>query len=324
MWLAGMVPHAAVTAAGRDVSVVVCAYTERRWHELEAAVASVRAQTLQPREILLVVDHNPALVTRAETELPEVAVLPSSGRPGLAGARNTGSAAAQGSIVAFLDDDAVADADWLERLAEAYQNEDVVGAGGEVSPIWSSGRPQWFPPEFDWVVGCTYRGMPTVTTPVRNVIGANMSFRRTVFEYVQFFPGLGHAHGQSLGGEETDFCIRLRQLWPEQTIVYEPRARVRHHVPPDRGRWGYFIRRCYNEGLSKGILTRRVGRRPGLASERAYTLRALPSALPRAVADAGRHRKPGVVLQIPVVMTGLAVTTLGYVMSLGSRRSSMS
>src|SRR5207253_10981716 len=66
------------------------------------------------------------------------------------------------------------------------------------------------------------------------------------------FPGLGHAHGRSLGGEETDFCIRLAEARPGQWIIYEPRALVHHHVPPERASLSYFLSRCYTEGLSKG------------------------------------------------------------------------
>lgn len=44
------------------ISVVICAYTEKRWDDVLAAVASVRAQSLAAHEVILVVDHNPALL----------------------------------------------------------------------------------------------------------------------------------------------------------------------------------------------------------------------------------------------------------------------
>src|SRR5581483_12443163 len=96
------------------------------------------------------------------------------------GARNTGVSVATGSVCAFLDDDAEAAPDWLAWLVKAYADKDVLGVGGAIEPAWQDRRPEWFPEEFDWVVGCSYRGMPVISADTRNLIGANMSFRRDV------------------------------------------------------------------------------------------------------------------------------------------------
>ena len=113
-----------------DASVVVCAYTEARWDELVAAVSSVQSQTVLPVEILLVIDHNDRLLQRARADLTGVVVLQNGNTNGLSGARNTGVKAARGSLIAFLDDDAVAAPDWLEVLARACDDPDVLGCGG--------------------------------------------------------------------------------------------------------------------------------------------------------------------------------------------------
>jgi GT2 family glycosyltransferase len=299
----------------RAISVVISTYTLDRWDALREGIAALQDQTLGPHEILVVVDHQPTVLERVAAELEGAIALPSTERPGLAGCRNTGARAATGSIVAFLDDDAVPARDWLERLAEPYEDGAVVAVGGDVSPRWSTSRPYWFPPEFDWVVGCSYRGLPTRRAPVRNLIGANMSFRREVFEQLEFFSGLGHANGRSLGGEETDFCIRLAEAFPGREIIYEPKARVRHHVPADRARFAYFLRRCYNEGVSKGVLAGRVGSHVGLASERAYVRAILPGAAAQAVADMRSRRRLSSTLRIPATVVGLSVTASGYVVS---------
>lgn len=146
------------------VSVVICAYTEDRWEDVLAAVASVRAQSRPALETLLVVDHNEVLLDRLAKEYQDtddVRVLANAGPRGLSAGRNTGIAASRGGIVAFLDDDAVAERDWLGHFAEAYADPRVMAVGGRTEPLWASGRrPGWFPEEFDWVVGCTYRGLP--------------------------------------------------------------------------------------------------------------------------------------------------------------------
>ena len=307
----------------RQISVVVCTYTARRWDWLSAGVSALQGQTLVPHEILVVVDHEPALLERVVRELPGTTALASAGPPGLAGSRNTGAQAATGSVVAFIDDDALPEPDWLERLAEPYEDPGLTAVGGGIVPSWSTERPAWFPPEFDWVVGCTYRGLPEARATVRNLIGANMSFRSEVFEHLEFFPGLGHAHGRSLGGEETDFCIRLVEALPESRIVYEPAARVRHHVPPDRARFAYFVQRCYSEGVSKGVLARRVGSHTGLASERAY-VRAIPEAALRALTDAVQTRRPAGALGAAATVIGVGAATSGYAMSRLRRLSTIS
>jgi glycosyltransferase involved in cell wall biosynthesis len=161
-----------------SVSVVICTYTPARWNELRAAVDSVRAQTLAPAELIVVVDHNDALRQRVAAELDADRVIENTQRRGLSGARNSGVGAARGDIVAFLDDDAAAEPEWLAHLTAPYTHERVVGVGRLVVPRWAAKPPAWFPGEFGWVVGCSYRGLPEGLVQVRNPIGANMSFRR--------------------------------------------------------------------------------------------------------------------------------------------------
>ena len=160
-------------------------------------------------------------------------------------------------------------------------------------PRWESGRPQGFPEEFDWVVGCSYRGMPTARSAVRNLIGANMSFRRHVFDVVGgFADGIGRVGARAAGCEETDLCIRAGAAFPESVILYDPRARVSHRVPAARATWRYFGARCYREGLSKAQVTQRAGITTGLSSERAHAARAIRSRSPGRRARRYRATEP--------------------------------
>src|SRR5579862_4098810 len=97
-----------------DISVVICAYTEERWPELVKAIESIKQQNVAVREIILVIDHNEALFERVRAHIGGVIVIENSGAKGLSGARNSGVALAQGEWIAFLDDDAIAEHDWLE------------------------------------------------------------------------------------------------------------------------------------------------------------------------------------------------------------------
>jgi glucosyl-dolichyl phosphate glucuronosyltransferase len=292
--------------APADISVVICAYTEERWGDLVSAVQSVRSQSLRPAEIIVVSDHNPALLERVQRELPDVVGVANREARGLGGARNSGVTASSGSVIAFLDDDAVASPGWLWAFQAAYEDDLVLGVGGSIEPIWSDGRPDWFPEEFAWVVGCTYRGMPESPANVRNLIGCNMSYRREAFLTAGGFR-LGY------GCDETEFCIRLQRHWPDRALRYVPAAKVFHQIPASRARWRHFRSRCYFEGGSKAVVSWLVGRREALASERTYTRRVLPAAFARAVRDAVVDRDASALARAGAIVAGLGFTTAGYV-----------
>lgn len=296
-----------------SISVVVCSYADDRFDDLLACVASVRTQTLEPLDLVVVVDHNPSLLDRLRHAVPDVVAVANRGPKGLSGARNTGTAASRGDIVAFLDDDAFAEPGWLERLAPHFQDELVAGVGGGIVPHWSSGRPRWFPEEFDWVVGCTYRGLPLHPAPVRNLIGANMSFRRAALLAAGGFAlELGRTGESPLGNnEDTELSIRVRRSVPGSVLVYDPEARVRHRVPPARSTWRYFRRRCVAEGLAKAALSRMCGTEEGLSAEWAYVARTLPRGMVRGLGDVLAGDGGGAARSV-AISVGLLATTAGY------------
>ena len=313
-----------------DVSVVICAYTEKRWHDLCEAVASVQRQTIQPREIIVVIDHNPTLLERVKKHLSGITGIENSAAKGLSGARNSGAAIARGTIVAFLDDDAIAEPDWVEQLLVPYNDLAIVGVGGRINPFWLEKHPGWFPEEFNWVVGCTYRGMPNTTAPIRNMIGANMSLRRDTLMAIGGFReafGCNHenngksAHQSSskwlshnAGDEETELCIRTTHLYHNKVqFYYAPNAIVKHRVTEQRTRWSYFLWRCYDEGIGKASLVSLHGTERSLASERAYTLKILPQGIVRGLTDTILRRDKAGFARSGAIIAGLAATTVGYV-----------
>lgn len=297
-----------------NLSVIVCAYTAERWRHLVAAIASIQEQTEPAREIIVVIDHNPALYKRAQAHFGSgITIVENKHEQGLAGARNCGVGNASGEIVVFLDDDAVAEPTWLARLTAHYRDPAVLGVGGSIEPQWEESEPRWFPPEFYWVVGSSYKGLPQTAAPVRNLIGANMSFRRSVFASVGGFRhNMGRIGTVPLGCEETELSIRVRQQWPGVQLLYEPAARVRHWVPAVRTNWRYFQARCYGEGQSKAMVTSLVGSGDGLSSERSYTLRTLPRGVAQAVLEAARQRDPALAARAGAIVLGLGITAFGY------------
>lgn len=303
------------------ISVIVCAYTERRWSLLGEALTSVLAQAPPPLETLVVVDHNDLLRDRVRDAFPQVTVIANGQTEGLAGARNTGIGHARGDVVAFLDDDAVAEAGWLAALTEAYMDPHVVGTGGVVVPRWNGHRPPWLPDEFLWVVGCTYRGVPKHAMPIRNPIGANMSLRReSCVSAGGFSCGLGRVGRTPLGCEETELAIRLRKQDGNAVLLQVPSARVHHEVPPERQRWSYYVARCWSEGISKAIVSRLVGAGAGLSAERRYVTRTLPTGVLQAMGE-GLRGDRWALLRAGALLVGVGVTALGYVRGRVARMS---
>lgn len=311
-----------------DISVIICAYTEDRWDDLVASVESVQQQTLSPREIIVVVDHNPNLLKRVREHIAGVLAVENREVKGLSGARNSGVTVAQGAVIAFLDDDAIAETNWLEHLAACYTDPHVLGVGGKIEPLWLGTRPAWLPEEFYWVVGCTYRGMPEAVQPIRNPIGANMSVRRhTLMAVGGFRESFGCNHDTTekgvafvgpkwlqhhAGDEETEFCIRVTRQWPDAVWLYTPSATVQHRVPVQRTRWTYFLWRCYDEGLGKSTIVRLHGIRAGLSSERTYTFKILLLGGMRSLTDTLFHRDPAGLARAATIIVGLAATTAGF------------
>jgi glycosyltransferase involved in cell wall biosynthesis/GT2 family glycosyltransferase len=302
------------------ISVLICAYTAERLPRIAAAIDSLRAQTVPAHEIVLAIDHAPELAAECRRRWPDLRVVENEEQQGLSGARNSGVAECEGEVVAFLDDDAVAAPDWLARLGQDYLDPAVLGVGGAIHPAWEEGRPPWFPPEFDWVVGCTHSGMPRERQTVRNLVGANMSFRRAVLDEVGGFRHeLGRIGTIPSGCEETDLCIRIGQRWPDGQILYDPLAAVDHFVPASRGKRAYFSSRCRGEGRSKAVLAGLVGSESGLEAERSYVRRTLPLGFLRGLGDALRGDPSGLA-RAAMLVAGLFSTSRGYLSATPQRR----
>lgn len=302
------------------LSVVICAYTTRRWDDVCAAVESVLTQDVSTAfEVILVIDHNTDLYDMAVQRFGgRITVVRNTETQGLSGARNTGVSVARGDVVGFLDDDATADPDWAATLLDHYRDDTVACVGGHAAPVWPSGtRPSWMPREFDWVVGCSYIGQPTTVAAVRNPIGCNMSLRRSIVDAVGGFRSeVGRVGTTPVGGEETELCIRIGAHDSTHRILLDPRMSVRHRVSPDRVTLRYFTRRCYHEGLSKAVVASLGGGHTALSSESAYVRDVLPRAVLRELASmstAGWSRAG-------VIVLGLCVTTAGYLRAKVGRR----
>lgn len=266
----------------KDISVVVCTHRVDRWPQLVDCLASLESQSLQPLEVIVVVDGVPELSRRLHDRAGPEITLSTVHPSGLSVARNLGVAHASGEFVAFLDDDAVADQLWLKGLRAVLDDETVAGVGGVSQPNWEGIQPKWMPEELLWTVGCSFRGMPVVQSDVRNVYGGSACYRREIFaKFGGFNSKLGRMAVGLAGCEETELCLRVRNRSPELRFVHEPAAIIHHRVPSERQKVSYVLSRCTGEGRSKAILSTVIGsngKRP-LAREANYLARTVPSGI---------------------------------------------
>jgi glycosyltransferase involved in cell wall biosynthesis len=292
------------------ISVVICAYTDKRWDMLTESVSSVLEQSVPAKELILCVDHNPALAERCRGEWSRapapsgipITVLENKYDGRLGSARNTAVEQATGDIVAFLDDDAAAHHDWLKYLTNPYDRSDVVAVGGAPLPVFETQRPVWFPPQLDWVFGCYYQGLPTELAPVDRLIGASMSARRSALEHIGGFHSDNH--------DDMDMCHRLLHEFPDQLVLLEPRAIVHHNVVGERVTWNYLWRRCFfvNKGKVKAFDD--MGSAASMKADVEFVVRSLKRSVRDCATDL-RHGDLNGLARLSVLAVSVALAAAG-------------
>ncbi len=241
-----------------DVSVVICTYSLDLYSDLTDAIESVLHQTYNAVEVVVIVDGNDELYDEVVSDwidTQRVTVDCNDENKGLSASRNRGIEIASGDVIAFMDDDAIADPAWVEALVTAYRQNDVEAVGGKMTPLWIDGEPTFLPAEFYWLVGVTHRGFPS-EGPVRNTFGSNISFRADVLEQLDGFDeNLGRKGDQHVQGEEAELAARLR-VELDGTLYYTPAAKVGHKIFAYRlNRW-WLLKRAFWQGYSKRVMAR--------------------------------------------------------------------
>jgi len=269
------------------VSVVVCTYSLENCQSLIQAVDSLLEQTHRKTEIIIVVDENKDLYERileVWSAQDNIKLVVTEENLGAFGAGNVGVEIAQGSIIAFMDDDAIAERDWLENLAVTYENLNVISVGGKALPRWLSGKPRYLPEEMYWLVGVTHEGFAEEeVVEVRNTFGLNMSFRREVFEEIGLFnTELGFAKGGNsyMQGAEAEFALRMKQALGKG-VMYNPSAIVYHKIPPSKVEVKILLKRAFYQGYSKAKLKRLHTSTGCLSVETSYLKSLLVKYIPR-------------------------------------------
>jgi glycosyltransferase involved in cell wall biosynthesis len=219
---------------GALCSVVVC--TRHRPALLARCLESL-AQLEYPSYELIVVDN-----TQGEREVEQLAAeagahYVTEGRVGLSRARNTGCQAAKGEVVAYIDDDAVAEPHWLSRHAAAFEDSGLMATTGRILPVSldTPGARMYAAAggedlgEVAFRVDRTTHGWFEMANFGGIGVGVNMAFRRGLFE-----TGWGFRESLGLGAgilseEHYAFFTIIRA---GHAIAYVPDAIVRHDYPP--------------------------------------------------------------------------------------------
>jgi GT2 family glycosyltransferase len=271
----------APTGAVDTASVVVVTY--ERVDYLVRCLDHLRAQTRPALEVL-VVDSSPggATARMVRSDYPEVHYLACpAGYGAMATARNQGYLAASGDVIAFVDDDAFAEPDWLERLLPHYDDPGVGAVGGRQIRHQTGELTQGVDAighlDEDGFISGNFGADPGRVIEVDHLLGANMSFRRSVLDEIG---GIRDGYAGTCVREETDLCLRVAHTG--YRLLFVPDAVVEHVAAPYAKGRRFDIRYHYWDQKNHLIvLMRNFG--PGGTLVRRY----LQASLRAAAVDAG-------------------------------------
>jgi GT2 family glycosyltransferase len=221
----------------KGISVVVVTYN--RPEDAKETVISLLNQTFEPVEIILIDDaSHPPLDLNIDNE--KLKIVRFDSEIGLSNARNHGISLAKGEYIAFIDDDALASRDWLEKIGE-FINQGFDILGGPVRPLYKAKPPDWW----DEKILGSYAGIGET----KEIWGTNMVFRKEIFRKIgKFRSDLGRQKGKLLSHEERALIERATKRGYK--ISFVPEAKVFHKVGHHRMTLAYILRWEYHSGKS--------------------------------------------------------------------------
>ena len=248
-----------------NITVIVCTYN--RCRDLAGALENVAASQM-PSMItweVLVVDNNSTDQTRDVVErlgrrYPGRLRYLFEPRPGKSYALNAAIAGARGEVLAFVDDDVTMEPTWLHNLTAELHDGTWAGAGGRILPPEGFIPPPWLP-RSEFPILCAHFDLGDLPSKLDcPPYGANMAFRKSVFEkHGGFRIDLGPRPDSQIRNEDTELGRRL--LAAGERLRYEPSAVVYHPIPQGRITQSYFFSCWFDYGRA---MIREYGERPNV------------------------------------------------------------
>jgi glucosyl-dolichyl phosphate glucuronosyltransferase len=239
------------------ITVILCTYN--RCHSLARTLDSIANSTL-PESVaweVLVVDNNSTdqtrdVVAEISSRIPGRFRYVFEPTQGKSYALNTGIREARGELLAFTDDDVMVAPEWLENLTSALHDSQWAGATGRILLEWKRTPPRWLttkgPYRMPWVLVGFDLGDDACDLTF--TVGANMAFRKEVFEKYGFFrTDMGPTTECDIRQWRDARCPRScedielgrRLIAGGERLLYRPNAVVYHPVPEDRVKKEYFL-----------------------------------------------------------------------------------
>lgn len=163
-------------------------------------------------------------------------------------ARNAGIKASSGALIAFIDDDAFVEGNYVEEIIDFFsKHPKVKAAGGKITPRYETSEPEWMSPYLLPLVSALDMGIrPKPFKRGKFPIGANMVYREAVFrEYGTFDVNFGRRGTGLEGGDEKELIYRLQDK--AEQVYYVPAIHVSHIIPGRR------LQMDYIKGLAEGV-----------------------------------------------------------------------
>lgn len=234
----------------KKIAIVICTY--KRPDMLELALRSLAEQSADRGLFqVLVVDNNSqdeteSIVRKYSKEYDNFTYLLET-KQGLSHARNCGYMNAEADYVAYMDDDAKANKDYLEKASELIDNMSPDIFGGPIFPFYLSDNPDWFMDKYE------YRHTEKPTGWYKGSFsGSNMIFKRELLVENSGFPTEVGMKGNALGyGEETALIAKLREQGKK--LYFSQELIMTHFVPELKKSLAYWLYSSYKTG-KQGVL----------------------------------------------------------------------
>ena len=224
------------------ISVIIITYNRKLL--LKKTVNSILAQDTGEKFEIVIVDNGSCDGTAeyVRKEYPgKVKLIQNKTRISLLDCKKLGVSTARGEITAFIDDDCAASVDWLKNIKKGLTGYDFLA--GPVLALADIEFPWWWKNSLNWLIGINPK--PDKKFPP---LGSNIAFKRNVFN-------AGNLKNNNLLLPYAEDRIRIAKLLnagfsmgiKQDMIVY-------HHIPLERLKIAYLLKRSYNEGLASSVL----------------------------------------------------------------------